>query len=177
MNSQDLKIATLDHILFKGKFLVATTESLNGSDVLGINKKNLAYEFEIKISKEDLDKELKAIRYLTGNDMNMRRARAANKLQKHATYLKHRFGYSWDTYFVPNTFSFVLPPELIDFATRGIRGTPYGLYRYNKEKKILEVVIKPGKIHTKPVSEENLAKIHRKISTENYFLRVAKNTT
>lgn len=170
MSSQDFKIATLNHLLFRRNFLGAFTESFNAADVLGVSRKFIAWEFEVKVSKEDLAKELKAIRFLTGRDTNMRRARAANKSNKHKSYLDPYYKRSVpDGFFIPNYFSFVVPEDIVAYAVRGVEGTPYGVYTVNAAGLYSKVT--PKKIHDSPITEKNLHLLIRKASTENLGLR------
>lgn len=170
MDSQELKIATITNLLFRRNFLGAFTESFNQADVLGISRTMLAWEFEIKVSKEDLAKELKAIRFLTGNDTNMRRARAANKTSKHKSYLDPYYKRSTsDGFFVPNYFSFVVPETIVEYAKRGVEGTPYGVYQVNAAG--LYSAVTPGRLHEIKVDQSKLLLLMRKASTENLSLR------
>lgn len=179
MNSQDLKIATLNWLLFRRNFLGAFTESYNQADVLGVTRSFYSHEFEVKISKEDLVKELKAVRFLIGADTNMRRARAANKLIKHKTYLETWKPPSLDNpvpaivnpYFIPNYFSFVVPPAIVEFTQRSVEGTPYGVFYVDHE--ICYSVVTPQKIHGFKIKEDQLFPLLRKASTENLNLREA----
>lgn len=174
MDSQELKIATLSYLLYRRNFLGAFTESFNAADVLGISNHNYSYEFEIKVSKEDLAKELKAIRYLTGQDTNFRRARGANKVVKHKEYLD-----TWhalektpaiaNPFFIPNYFSFVVPPEVVEYAIRGVQGSPYGVFHV--ENGTLYSEVSPQKIHGFKIEESRILYLLRKASTENLSLR------
>lgn len=176
MSSQELKIATLNHLLFRRNFLGAFTESLNAADVLGVSRKLKSWEFEIKISKEDLAKELKAIRFIVGTDTNMRRARAANKSSKHRDYLMcQELGKEnlMSEYFIPNYFSFVVPEDLVAYATRGVEGTPYGVYYVNAASLYSKVT--PQKIHDQEIEKDKMFLLVRKASTENLGLREKLN--
>ena len=168
MKSLELKTSTLFYLLFRRGFLGAFTESFNGADVLGVTRKLLTWEFEIKVSKEDLVKELKAIRFLTGADTNFRRARAANKTNKHATYLKHEHGYK-EGYFIPNFFSFVVPKEIADYTVRGVAETPYGVF-YDSGGTLFSRVT-PRKLKNETIDQASLLQLLRKASCENYNLR------
>ncbi len=170
MDSQELKTATLNYLLFRRNFLGAFTESFNGADVLGITHKLYTWEFEVKTSKEDLAKELKAIRFLTGNDTNFRRARAANKISKHKQYLGPYDEETFGDYFVPNYFSFVVPKDVADYAARGIEGTPYGIYSVEHDGVIYSKVT-PKKIHEFVIEQKQILSLIRKASTENLNLR------
>lgn len=170
MNSQELKLATLNYLLFRRNFLGTFTESFNQADVLGVSRKLLTWEFEIKVSKEDLAKELKAIRFLTGSDTNMRRARAANKTSKHKSYLDPYFKRSTpDGFFIPNYYAFAVPEEIAEYAKRGVEGTPYGVYLVNAAG--LYSVVTPKAIHTFELPHDRLLLLMRKASTENVSLR------
>lgn len=170
MSSQELKIATINYLLFRRNFLGAFTESFNAADVLGVSRKFISWEFEIKVSKEDLAKELKAIRFITGEDTNLRRARAANKTSKHKSYLDPFYKKSVpDGFFIPNYFSFVVPEEIAEYVARGVAGTPYGVYLVNAAGLYSKVT--PKQIHDSQITENNLHLLVRKACTENLGLR------
>ncbi len=170
MDSQQLKLSVIRNFLFDRKYVWAFTESFNQADVLAVNGKMFSHEIEIKISKEDFTKEAKAIEFLTGKDTNMRRARGANKLSKHATYLKHSQYKYGSSYFVPNYFSFAIPIGFEEFAKRVLEGTPYGLYLFVNG--IPDVLLKPQLLIEGPtITTKDLPRLTRKACTENYFLR------
>lgn len=171
MNSQELKLAVIRFFLFDRKYSWTFTESLNQADVLAVRGNYLSHEIEIKVSKEDFTKEAKAIEFITGKDRNMRRARGANKVQKHATYLKNKqYGYTHSSYFVPNLFSFAITPDFLPFARRVLEGTPYGLYVVMNG--ICSEEIKPQSLKKETsITEDIMFRLARKACTENYFLR------
>lgn len=139
--------------------VAVVTEGLRNADVLGITGASMAVEFEIKVSKSDLDKELAALRYATitmvedrnlapaeeGSEqmaLNMelgrlkQRSGGWTKINKHQEYVdpkkyfeKKRSYYSYP--YIPNYFYMVVPEKLVKYTIEQIAHTKYGVIAYD----------------------------------------------
>lgn len=124
LDSQLMKCFIGDYFLAHRNYKAVFTEALNHSDVLAIRRSGFIDEVEVKVTRRDLQSELKAVANIF----------PAEKLEKHQRYLTTATcGQKMDSGFVPNTFSFFVPEELKDFALEELRGTPYGLYVLPKD--------------------------------------------
>lgn len=65
VQAHGVKRLIMSYAFFERGHIGVVTEGLNNADVLSITKGKYAVEFEIKVSRSDLNKELAAIRYAT----------------------------------------------------------------------------------------------------------------
>lgn len=63
LKSDKVKLDVMSYCFNERNHLAVVTEGLNNADVLGITKYRHAVEFEVKVSRSDLQKELAAIHY------------------------------------------------------------------------------------------------------------------
>jgi hypothetical protein len=190
MTAELVKFKTLKYLLWKMNHVVAVTEyggfgSMGVADCFSINQNLYSSEFEIKVSRQDLAGELNSIDYLiNGQDSKLFQNGCVDynklkKLDKHSKYLDlipagempwglRQKRQSFDD--IPNTFSFVVPKPLVDFAKSKLEGSPYGLYyildRSNKFDTPTNV-IRPKKLHNEKITTDNLLKIATRTSSEN----------
>lgn len=159
IEAHSVKHKILSYAFNERNYMAAVTEGLNNADVLGIDKRRRAIEFEIKVSRSDLQKELAAIRYalLTTHDKVMavadndpeqlalnielgnlkKKSGGWSKISKHEEYvdpikyLENRKGYFYENRYVPNVFYLVVPEKLVELAISGTEGTGYGVIAYD----------------------------------------------
>ena len=159
IEAHSVKHKILSYAFNERNYMAAVTEGLNNADVLGIDKRRRAIEFEIKVSRSDLQKELAAIRYalLTTHDKVMavsdgdpeqlalnielgnlkKKAGGWSKISKHEEYvdpikyIEKRKPYFYGNRYVPNVFYFVVPDKLVPLAIAGTVGTGYGVISYD----------------------------------------------
>ena len=65
VEAHEVKLKIQRYCFFERNHIAVVTEGFNGADVLSITDACLANEFEIKVSRSDLKKELDAIEYAT----------------------------------------------------------------------------------------------------------------
>lgn len=63
VEAHDVKNKVMKYARYERDHIAVVTEGLNNADVLGITRHRRAVEFEIKVSRSDLQKELAAIEY------------------------------------------------------------------------------------------------------------------
>lgn len=150
-----VKEKVMRYAYFERRCIAVVTEGLRNADVLGITPNQFAIEFEIKVSRSDLQKELAAIKYaqyiksgknfgVADNDpeqltLNMELASLKNKaggwskINKHEehidpkAYFEKKQRYYSSFAYLPNRFYLVVPDNLVDLAVSGVDGTPYGV--------------------------------------------------
>lgn len=160
VEAHSVKHKILSYAFNERNYMAAVTEGLNNADVLGIDKRRRAIEFEIKVSRSDLQKELAAIKYanLTTHDKEMKMADGDpeqlalnielaslkkksggwSKISKHQEYIdptayfeKMRKRHYYHNGYVPNVFYFVVPSKLVKLAIEGTVGTGYGVIAHD----------------------------------------------
>lgn len=157
VQAHTVKQDIMEYAFFERGHLAVVTEGLRNADVVSIKGKH-AYEFEIKVSKSDLDKELAAIEYgvrikkgeeLVANpqteqaQMNLElsglknKAGGWSKISKHEEYIdpkgyfeKHK-RYMYSQSYIPNYFYLVVPNKLVTQAMIKTEGTGYGIIAYD----------------------------------------------
>lgn len=196
MNAARLKAEMLFYLLVEKKYQCAVTEysgkGVDGNaDIFGFTKAGFTHEVEIKCSKADLAGEIASIKNLLRHeDAKMLGERKLAKLTKHSRYLNQspQGEMPWgrrerevvDATFVPSRFSFLVVPELVDYALDNLIGSPYGVYKiteypageYRKTTvyRISEERA-PTQLHKEKVTEDIKEYLLRKTSTEVQILR------
>lgn len=166
-----IKTYLISHMLWKWGYLGVVTEYDNYSDVFGVRRNFYTVEFEIKLTENDLLREINIIKKILKNKTILS-CRGGHKANKHGNYLDIDY---YDKSNIPNEFNFVIPIELEEIKTELIN-TPYGLYVIKVDDSsyysyAIEQIIRPKKMHKKKISEIRLTKFFRKLSTENIMLR------
>lgn len=140
VEAHTVKQKLMRYARFERDHVAVVTEGLRQADVLSITKGRLAYEFEVKVSRSDLNKELAAIRYASitmkdnrnyapaDNDpeqlaLNMelgalkQKSGGWSKISKHEEYTdpkkyfeKHQ-RYMYTHSYIPNYFYIVVPDK------------------------------------------------------------------
>lgn len=171
MKAGYLKKQIARHILMTvGYSIVATEYDVFGfkADVFSINQNLFTTEFEVKVSRQDLNSEIKTIRDYT---------KPSPKRHKHWAYLT---GNSKYIEYVPNSFYFVVPEELKDLAVEGVKNTPYGVIVYGVDRRLrgsenrdpeLMYCVRAKKLHKEKYSDEMIRKLARRVSVEKFFPR------
>lgn len=171
MTASEAKHWIQRYTLWERGFTLCVTEGLNSSDVLAV-RDGLAIEYEIKVSKSDLMREIKVIQTaLRKQTFGYSRA----KLEKHETYLGNRqpriFNhYTQEAIFIPNFFTFVVPDALAECAAQGVLGTPYGVLTVSDRGNITNHVT-ARRIKDEPVEVRKLYRVMHRACLENYTLR------
>jgi hypothetical protein len=146
------------YAFFERGHTAVVTEGLRNADVVSIRGK-WAYEFEIKVSKSDLDRELAAIEYANKvaagaelgpavegskqEQINLElaglklKAGGYSKVSKHEEYIdpkgyfeKHK-RYMFQKSYIPNYFYLVVPDKLSKYAIEKTENTGYGIIAYD----------------------------------------------
>lgn len=198
MNAKIAKAEMLAFLLYEKKYKCAVTEyggsgTIGNADIFGFTKADFTHELEVKCSKADLAGEIASIKNLARHeDAAMLGERNMAKLSKHSTYLQAapqgEMPWSqreWDMTHVPSRFSFVLPPELLDYALNNLIGTPYGVYvvherEYLGQKRYsVSEERRPEQLHKNKVTDDIKEYLLHKTSNEIQILRSkdAKGTT
>ncbi len=176
MTSQEVKVELLRTLILDKHNIIAVTEGMNSSDVLGVTKALYTAEYEVKVDKNDLLGEIKDIKCVL-NGVVQQPCRNRNKVYKHDKYIGKYFGIKG---FVPNRFYFAVPNDLMEIAVAGVENTPYGVVTvgdyytgYNNQVKVWGYSVRKEAqmLNKDKLSTENLIKMARKCCTEAYFLR------
>lgn len=176
MTSQEVKVELLRTLILDKQYIIAVTEGMNSSDVLGVTKALYTAEYEVKVDKNDLLGEIKDIKCVL-NGVMQQPFRNRNKVYKHDKYIGHYYDIKG---FVPNRFYFAVPHELTDIAVAGVENTPYGVVTvgdyytgYNNQVKMWGYCVQreAQMLSKDKLSIKNLIKMARKSCTEAYFLR------
>jgi hypothetical protein len=155
------------------------TEGPNHSDVFSINRNDFSYEYEIKLTKSDLDSELKCFD-CSVNDWK----RADNKQQKHHYYqmglpLVEEIDKDWYggflsfKYRVPNKFCFVIPESLRSYLAVKLINSPYGIVTFPEERDYwrIDIFKKPDFLHKDKVDPALIAEMLDRSTNELVELR------
>lgn len=180
IRSEDLKQEVLELLLWEKNFLLATTEFNNWywlADVFWVSRTMFSWEFEIKVSKQDLLSELFALELILNKDIPKLSKRYYNKYLKHNFYLNKHNVY-WK-YILPNYFIFFIPKKLEKFCIDILSKTKYWIYIYDEEEmrssNKIKCVKKPSKIHNEKIKNDYILDIARRLSNENLNLRKKRN--
>lgn len=160
VEAHSVKTKVMRYARYERDHIAVVTEGLNHADVLSITRSRLAVEFEVKVSRSDLQKELAAIRYATITMKEGRNLAPAyegseqmalnielgklkqksggwSKISKHEEYIdpkgyfeQHR-RYMLGQHYLPNYFYLVVPEKLVPLAIEGTKGTGYGVIAYD----------------------------------------------
>lgn len=158
--AHEVKRLIMSYAFFERGHIAVVTEGVNQADVLSITKDRLAVEFEVKVTKSDLNKELAAIRYAimtmkegkglrpatAGSEQEQlnlefaslkQKAGGWSKVSKHEEYIdpkayfESRKSYMVTNSYVPNYYYIVVPKALVGYAVEKLQGTGYGVISYN----------------------------------------------
>lgn len=175
MTSQQMKLNVGQHFLYVGGYLGVFTE-VSGADLFCIRRTHFTVEVEIKVDRNDLLRELKAVQAIVNGDKMTEEnynLRKYGKYYKHEHYLKgtkNRERYHKR----PNDFYFAVPESLAELALEGVTGTPYGVMVISEDATWasgIDMPKKAKKIHLEKVSSFQIDKLLRKASTEVFNLR------
>ncbi len=146
------------------------------ADVLAIDRKLIVSEIEVKVDKDDLLREVTGIRIAL--DKLTTRSNRRSKVYKHTFLLNKVSSFTYHEHtIVPNRFYFAVPDYLLSVAISELNHTPYGLINLNAifgtstwhgPDKV--VVKRADRIHSHPMSSDNLIQIIMRASIENYRL-------
>lgn len=141
INSKFLKGELMHHLFWRLNYPIVVDE-YSFMDVFGVRRNGYGVEFEVKVSKADLCRELKMMTC----DQPMKYSKDWSKWSKHAHYLKKTVDQNKFTeyqlfmnktlgepdYFIPNEFYFYVPDFLADFAVQATIHCPYGVIKCGK---------------------------------------------
>lgn len=151
MTAKEIKQQLLRYLIYE-RSTPAITEGTFGQgicDVLAIKDSKFVMEYEIKVTKADLDSELNTICHYYRNEpckklykdmkhKSLYHAYQSGKLlEEQISMYSIHFGKTIRT--VPNYFCFVVPTELADYAVERLKNTPYGVIEakpYPKSRKV-----------------------------------------
>ena len=180
MTSKEAKIALVEHLLYGHGRMMAMTE-FRYADVFAVTRAFYTEEYEIKVEKGDLRRELEVVAWAAG--FGDQKNFAWNKRHKHKRYfeaagIRKAESTAWgipSTEDVPNRFYFVVPDmEMEELAMRCLRSTPYGLIRLVEIPHgpwiRVDVVKEAINLHGKKESADKLLPHMRKVCTESLEL-------
>lgn len=183
----ELKKAIMSHMFWRLHYPVVIDE-YDFMDVFGIRRNGYMVEFEIKVSKQDLMREIKLSRCA----QPLKYSKDWVKWEKHAHYLKRKIEGTpsiydnipdWDPhhqpYFVPNEFYFYVPDFLASTAVLETEGTPYGVVltgktanSYGREYSTdYEVVKKAVKMHSEKAPDALYRKLAHGLTIRNRLMK------
>jgi hypothetical protein len=154
-------------------------------DVLAIRRSGYVVEFEIKVSKADLMREIK----LTMCDEVRKYSKDWAKWEKHAHYLKREIKQSsnflnvpnWvlPKYFIPSEFYFYVPASLATVAKVAVKHTPYGVVAIGdqeirpdyKRYSPYEVIVPAKKLHIEKADSLLYRKLAHGLTMRNRLLK------
>lgn len=187
MKSSQIKHFLLQYLI-QGRAYPAVTEGtfLGIVDVLAIKDLKYVMDFEVKVSKADLNSELDTIDFvykgIKKSDKPM------PKLSKHRLMHDAVYGNQsqmttwWSNYNVdprtksPNYFCFALPDNLADYAVSRLQGTPYGVISFIEGDgyNSMRVAKKNMRIHDQDVLHSAIYRILMKGADAHYELFLQK---
>jgi len=197
-----VKAAVISQYLYHRKAACTITEKHlstgNVADILIIDSNLEIIEIEVKVSKADLQGELRSARFFFGLDPDRKLGLAGypegalSKVEKHRTYSQLYNGtwsiptnqhYRMNLY--PNKFYFAIPLEFEEMANEKLAGTPYGIITvgtYNSSYYHRENVVyyhatskRAKKLHNAKITTYQISSMMRRLSFEN--LRLLEKTT
>ncbi len=172
MNINKANSIITNWLLFEKYYLGTVIEFNIGicvADIIGIKKSLYVSEFELKVNRSDLLRELRIIESITKGIK--RKVYSSSKSYKHRKYLNKFLGS--ELAFTPNEFSFIVTEGLEDILIDYIKDTVYGAYLIKKEGGNYSIteIKKPKKFHKKKMDGVNFQRLFRKVAIENNDLR------
>lgn len=161
MTSKELKKTLAAHLYWHLKYPIVCDE-FEFIDIIGVRRTRYVVEFEIKVSKSDLDREIKCI--IADPEKTEKYGKDWEKVCKHKTYLTgERPKTNYDLRlnalgigdsmiggaFRPNEFYFYVPDYLADYAIKRMAelNLPYGVVKQVNEYPHYVVMRKAVKLH------------------------------
>ena len=154
--SNKIKTALMEYFRYKKSIMLVCSEGINNADINALNEKCLI-EVEIKISKQDFQKEFKTS--LVPNIWDLK----ARKHRNYATSTTSPF------YTVPNKFYFCVPEEISTWALEYLKdkNPKYGLLVYkNKYLDSISVLKQARQLHETSPNITVLKKVAKRLSSE-----------
>lgn len=170
MTASQIKYEMLKYFSY-GSYFATFTEAFNYSDVLTLKKSMYSVEVEVKVDRNDLANEIKAIQVAREDSLRLNKV-SYTKYRKHEDYLipSQRQDIINRGGFIPNEFYFAVPEALELQAKEAIyeMELPYGLYVVDDRRRWDSVVrhIDAKKLHTKKIDEVWLLRLVSKASNE-----------
>lgn len=165
--AKDLKQFLRYYLLWRLHFEYVIDE-YNYMDIFGVRKNGYSVEFEIKVSKSDLDRELTIIRMEHITDHKDWR-----KFEKHTKYLSAwrtgSFSSGRTSMRVPNSYCFCVSPNLGQYAAAKVSNLPYGVVTF-EDSYGYRVIKKPQKLHTHKTEIDVVSDIANSLTYRNYEL-------
>ena len=93
------------------------------ADVLEVRWDHSILEYEVKVTKQDFDSELQAIKSVLAKGDE-----SGSKYDKHKAYLSITEWKRVWKYLVPDYFYFIVTPELAEYCGKSLKWTPYWMY-------------------------------------------------
>lgn len=188
LNARFLKRTLMNHLFWRLKYPIIIDEH-QFMDVFAIRRNGYMVEFEIKVTRADLMREIK----LSKCAQPIKYSKNWVKWEKHARYLKRQIehtpsiydsipGYNniQPTYFIPNEFYFYVPDFLVDIAIKETAHTPYGVVKIgnhilpasgNTIFSNFEVVNRAVKIHNEKATEYIYRQVAHGLTIRNKLLQ------
>lgn len=192
MNSNKAKDILKRYIAYRQGYRGAVTElasHVGNPDVLALDNKDHAVEYEIKVNRQDLRNELISARLAYGIDKPEHyvgidnvsyhegggywlknniatKDKRFSKLGKHRTYC-HRYKRHPNDYIhnhVPHKFYFAVPTELAEFAKTFSKGLPYGIFDLDRMRVLRSATI----LTEQPTSSKVLSDMFARAINEYY---------
>lgn len=182
---QQIKTDLMMYLSYRLHYRYVATESINNSDVFGINKSDYSVEFEIKTNRVDLVRELNYIFPDVKTKILIKEAlgRCDNKIIKHIAYAKKTpiyefqnwYGSHTNKYQVPNKYYFVIPEPLFKSLYFRIVDLPYGIMTFKTDGDYnwwqFETKKKPDFLHNEKATSEIKERMLDRVVNELVELR------
>lgn len=185
INAKYLKKELIDHLYWRLNYTIVIDE-YKFMDVFGVRRNGYCVEFEIKISKSDLCRELN----LMNCEQPMKWSKDWPKWEKHSHYLNRRIdptkfrnqyalflheNLPEPEFFMPNEFYFYVPDFLADFAAQATANTPYGVIKIGKTLNGYDreyfwrytIVKKAVKLHNNKMKEDEYKQLAHALTIRN----------
>jgi hypothetical protein len=187
INSKFLKHELAYHLFWQLHYSIVIDE-WEFIDLLGVKRSNYTAEYEIKISKSDLSRELRLIKMLNAE----RGSKDYPKWVKHAKYLGKNikkegydllYSHTETKFFVPNEFYFYVPDFLVDYAVEETENLPYGVVKiggrqYNSNYigyDRFEIIKKAKRLHENKIESFMFYKMAHALTVRNRLFSRLQN--
>lgn len=161
VKAHQVKRDLMHYAFYEKSHIAVVTEGANYGDVVSISQDREAFEFEVKTSRSDLNRELAAIKYASmvmqeGKNLapadtspeqaalNLeladlkKKSGGWSKISKHEEYIDpkkyledHKPYIGFFGRYIPNYFYMVVPSNLVAYTIEKLQNTKYGVIAFN----------------------------------------------
>jgi hypothetical protein len=182
ITASDIKRHFVKRAYFDDYVIAHEVDFLYKPDIVTVRRNLKVCEYEIKVSWQDLNKELNTIEFVLQEDDQIKPPNLFDMANRDSYYTKMRNYYKGNKYYkhrhylkgitqndklqAPNLFYFILPRELYERAESRIAKLPYGVI----DHQCFYCLKKPVALHKEPVNIMQLWHIAHNLTNKEVLL-------